>query len=207
MKWNIFSILYIFQQEVNFDIKRKLHKIEYLSKKPKHSHTIFRLGTKPNIWKHCCFCQLIAQELHNNFFFNSGKRCKTCNCKGPLAKIYKWSVYWAEHWSCLNTSPIASTCVNWGIANDVLWHQLVLSNAFLRSFNIVDISGNVEKINLSKEYFEVEVKIKQYAQSEKMVVQAKRLLRTSNAGIYIKNASQKPNSRHYFFRFICFSFD
>lgn len=49
-------------------------------------------------------------------------------------------------------------------------------------------------------------KIKLHAQSEKMVAQAKRWLRTSNVGTYIKNASQKPDSRHYFFLIHLFFF-
>lgn len=40
-----------------------------------------------------------------------------------------------------------------------------------------------------------------------MVAQAKRWVRTSNVGPYIKNATQKPDSKHYFFRLIWFSFE
>lgn len=46
--------------------------------------------------------------------------------------------------------------MNCGFANDVLWHQLFLRNAFLRSLNIVDISGNGEKKKIQMGFFKVE---------------------------------------------------
>lgn len=45
--------------------------------------------SKTNNFDH--FCQLVIQELHDltGIFFPHGKRSKTCNCRIPLAKIYK----------------------------------------------------------------------------------------------------------------------
>lgn len=37
----------------------------------------------------------------NWHFSPHGKCSKICNCRIPLAKIYKWLEYWAEHQSCL----------------------------------------------------------------------------------------------------------
>lgn len=71
-----------------------------------HQMQIFRWKKKtPNLKNQqlCYFCQLVIQELHDltGIFFPHGKCSKICNCRIPLAKIYKWLEYWAEHQSCL----------------------------------------------------------------------------------------------------------